>query len=170
MADIDDRLRKIEDRFELQDLVARYFVASDDDDLDALAAMFAPDGIFEGPGFSGGTNRDEVMDFVRAFRANVGSTIHTPHYQLIEFVDANRATGIVGAHIELAFGDETYVGAFRYYDIYAREEGRWRFARRELRTVHVGPWRDVGNSLTAERAIRWPGAEPEPTHFPKKAG
>ena len=32
MSDIESRIRRLEDRAELQDLVVKYFVASDDDD------------------------------------------------------------------------------------------------------------------------------------------
>jgi SnoaL-like domain len=42
MSDLQRRIRRLEDRAELQDLVVRYFLAADDD-YDALAATFAAD-------------------------------------------------------------------------------------------------------------------------------
>lgn len=160
MPTLEERLQRLEDRFEIQDLVVRYFIASDADDFDALAASFTVDGVFTGPGFSGGSNRAEVMEFVRAFRANVGATVHTPDFILIDLTAADRATGTVGAHIELSQSGRTLFGAFRYHDEYVREDGRWKFARRELLTIHVGPWEDMGSSLTSAKNVRWPGVEP----------
>ena len=40
------RLARLEDRAELQDLVVRYFLACDDDDLPGIAATFAANGSF----------------------------------------------------------------------------------------------------------------------------
>ena len=135
-----------------------------------FATSFAENGAFTGPGFSGGENRAEVIEFVRAYRANVGQTVHTPDFLLVDFIDADRATGVVGAHIELAIGGTTLFGAFRYHDNYIREDGRWRFARRELLTIHVGPWDEMGTSLTCENNIRWPGSEPQRSHLHKRNG
>lgn len=168
MTTLEQRIRRIEDRFELQDLIVRYFLASDGDDFDAIADSFIDAGVFAGPGFVGGSTRDEVMNFVRGFRAHVGQSVHTPHFQLLEFVDDDHAKGVVGAHIEISLSGRTMFGAFRYHDDYVREDGRWRFARRELLTVHVAPWEDVGTSLTLANNIRWPGSEPMPSHFANK--
>lgn len=168
MADLEKRLRRIEDRLELQDLVVRYFIAADDDDHATIGELFAEQGVFTAPGFVGGRNRAEVVEFVKADRANMGPTVHTPNYALFEFRDDDHASGTVGAHLELARGGTTLFGAVRYQDDYVREGGRWRFARRELLTIHVGPWDDVGTSLTDELNVRWPGYPPAPSHFPKR--
>ena len=47
--------------------------------------------------------------------------------------------------------------AVRYEDVYVREDDMWRFTSRKMRTVHAGPWAEVGTSLTAELPIRRPG-------------
>jgi len=168
MSDLEMRLKRLEDRIELQDLVVRYAIAADDDEYDTLENSFAKHGTFSGPGFSGGSNREEVMDFVRTFRMNMGPTIHTPDFALFSFQSADQATGVVGAHIEFSCAGQTLFGAFRYYDEYIREDGQWRFASRRLLTIHVGPWDDIGTSLTDEHNIRWPGSEPTKSHLPKK--
>jgi len=168
MSDIESRIRRIEDRLDLQDLVTRYFIAADDDEYETIGELFAENGIFTAPGFVGGTNRAEVIEFVKTDRANMGPTVHTPDYSLFEFQDDDHASGVVGAHLELARGGTTLFGAVRYHDNYVREGGKWRFARRELLTIHVGPWDDVGTSLTEELNVRWPGFPAAPSHFPKK--
>ena len=169
MLALEDRIRRLEDRAELEDLVVRYFIASDDDDFETLAEIFAPDGTFAAPGFVGGANREEVVAFLAADRRNMGATIHTPNFTLFNFRGNDHASGTVGAHLELARAGQTLFGAVRYRDEYTRVDGQWRISRREMLTIHVGPWDDVGTSLTAELNVRWPGSAPTRSHFPKKS-
>lgn len=167
MSDIERRLRRLEDRAELQDLIVRYFYAADDDDYDELAAVFAPDASFLFGGVVGGTTRDAVIAFLKAERANMGVTVHTPHGMLFRFPAADRATGVIGAHLELARGGKSLIGAVRYHDEYVRTDGTWRIRRRELLVIHMGPWEDVATSLTAELRARWPGYPAGPADLPK---
>jgi hypothetical protein len=169
MTDIETRVRRLEDRAELQDLAVRYFLASDFDDFDAIADAFAPEGTFSAGGFPGATGGTGIADMIRQARTAFGTTIHTPHYVLVDFIDDDHATGLVGAHLEIATGGTTVFGAVRYEDEYVRVDGRWRFASRNMRTVHVGPWDDVASSLTTELPVRWPGADPAPSDYPVTA-
>jgi hypothetical protein len=166
MSDLEQRIRRLEDRAELQDLVVRYFMAADDDDYDALGDTFATDGEFSAGGFPGGTSRDEVVDFIREDRKSMGVTVHTHNYSLFEFKGEDSASGVVGAHLELARGGKSLYGAVRYVDDYVREGGRWRIRKREMLAIHVGPWEDVATSLTAENRVRWPGYDPMPADLP----
>jgi uncharacterized protein (TIGR02246 family) len=168
LASLEDRIRKLEDRAALQDLVATYFMASDDDDYVALADCFAQDARFVASGFEGGGGRDGIIAFLKAARAGMGQTVHTPNSVQLDFKDENTATGIVGAHLELGMGYQTVYAAVRYLDAYARVDGRWCIASREMKAVHVGPWADVGTSLSTPLNVRWPGAEPGPSDFPRK--
>jgi 3-phenylpropionate/cinnamic acid dioxygenase small subunit len=166
MSDLEGRIRRLEDRAELQDLLVRYFLAADDDDYPALAETFASDATFTAGGFDGGSSRAEVVEFIRADRRNMGPTIHTLNYSLFSFQDDDHATGVVGAHLELSRGGSTLFGAVRYADQYVREEGRWRIRHRNMLTIHVGPWEQVGSSLTSELRVRWPGAAPQKADLP----
>ena len=168
MSELEHRIQRLEDRAELQDLVVKYFLASDDDDYEALAATFAPDGTFSAGIFPGGEGREAVVECLRAGRKMMGPTIHTPDYTLFAFSDNNRATGRVGAHLELSIAGRTVFAAVRYFDEYVRIDGRWQFKRREMRTIHAGPWEEVGSSLSTELCVRWPGVDPMHSDFPKK--
>lgn len=168
MWEIERRIRRMEDRAALHDLIVRYFVAADDDDYVVLARSFAPNARFIAGGFEGGTTRDEVVDFIRRDREKMGPTIHTPNYALFEFQDDDHATGVIGAHLELSRGGRTLFGAVRYTDEYVRLGGKWVIQHREMRTIYMGPWEEVGTSLTSELCVRWPGLEPSPSDFPKK--
>ncbi|MFF2850303.1 nuclear transport factor 2 family protein [Streptomyces sp. NPDC058001] len=168
MSDLEARIRRLEDRAELEDLVIRYFVAADDDDMDTLGAAFAEDAEFViGGGFSGGSSRAAIVDFIRGDRKNMGVTVHTQNFTLLTFGDDDHASGVIGAHLELARGGTTVYGAVRYLDDYVRTAEGWKIKRREMATVHVGPWDDVATSLTSELRSRWPGQEPAPADLPR---
>jgi hypothetical protein len=168
MSDLEARIRRLEDRADLQDLVLRYFVAADDDDWATLGACFAADGEFViGGSFFGGSDRDSIVKFIQDDRQNMGVTVHTQNSTLLTFTDDDHASGIVGAHLELARGGTTVYGAVRYLDDYVRTGEGWQIRRREMATIHVGPWEDVATSLTSELRSRWPGHEPAPADLPR---
>lgn len=164
---LEDRVRRLEDRVEITDLSTRYFLASDFDDYETIASSYAAESTFSASGFEGGRGPQGVADMIRGARGNFGTTIHTPHYSLIEFQDPDNATGMVGAHVEIAVGGTSCVGAVRYEDEYVREAGQWKFRSRNMKTIHFQPWDDVASSLTADLPTRWPGADPAPNDYPR---
>lgn len=166
MSDVERRLKALEDRAALQDLAVRYFVATDDDDYVTIETLFAPDAVFLAGGFTGASNRATIMAFLRDARAKMGVTIHTPHYSLITFTGENSATGVVGAHLEIAMGGESLFGAVRYHDEYVRLDGKWHFSQREMLTIHMGPWQQAATSLTADLRVRWPGSDAQLADLP----
>ena len=167
MSDLETRVRRLEDRAEIEDLVLKYFLAADDDDWAALGATFAENGSFSAGAFPGGDDRESVVKFIQADRQNMGVTVHTQNTTLLTFTDDDHASGVVGAHLELARGGTTVYGAVRYYDTYERTPDGWKIATREMAIIHVGPWDQVGTSLTTPNRARWPGAEPAPADLPR---
>jgi uncharacterized protein (TIGR02246 family) len=165
---LEQRIQKLEDRAEIQDLVARYFMVTDDDNEPALADCFTRDARFIATGFDGGTGRDGVMAFLKAARSTMQQTVHTPNYVHITFKGPDQAEGTVMAHLEIGIGGTTVYAAVRYLDTYAREDGQWRIASREMGAVHLGSWDLVASSMTEPNNVRWPGAEPAPSDFPRK--
>jgi hypothetical protein len=168
MTTLEDRIRRLEDRAALDDLVVRYFLAADGDDLAGVGASFAEDATFASSGVISATGRQGIVDFIAGARAHMGLTVHTPNYALYTFTDDDHATGLVGAHLELVLGDQSLFGAVRYQDAYVRTEDGWRIARRDMRTIHIAPWSDVGDALRSDCPIRWPGIEPLPSDFPRQ--
>ena len=169
MSDIADRLARLEDRAELQDLIVRFFLAADNDDTAGLAAAFADDARFSISGWTGGSTRAEVVAFLVGEREKMGLTVHTPNYALFTFTDADRASGLVGAHLELVCGGTSVFGAVRYQDEYVRQDGAWRILSRDMRTIHIAPWAEVGEAFASGRPVRWPGVNPAPSDFPRKS-
>ena len=170
MTSLEARIRVLEDRAAIEDLVARYFLATDDDDLATVGACFTDDARFLASGFVGGENREGILAFLQSARAAMQQTVHTPHHVLIAFTGADTATGTVMAHIEIGIGGTTVFGAVRYIDAYRREGSHWRIAAREMRTVHAGSWDVAASSLTETLNVRWPGAAPAPSDCPRPRG
>ncbi|MEI6640891.1 MAG: nuclear transport factor 2 family protein [Novosphingobium sp.] len=168
MPSLEERIRILEDRAAIQDLVAGYFLAADDDDYAALAQCFTRSARFEASGFEDADGRDGIVAVLKAARAGMGQTVHTPHHVHIRFDGPDAADGLVCAHLELGLGEATYFGAVRYIDRYEREDGEWRLAVRAMKVVHMAPWSGVEASLTSALNVRWPGAEPLPSDFPRR--
>jgi 3-phenylpropionate/cinnamic acid dioxygenase small subunit len=64
---VEARLRRLEDRSELRELVARYAIAIDDRDIDAIAELFTADGSFRSQdGVMNATGRfaDRLLSFL----------------------------------------------------------------------------------------------------------
>jgi hypothetical protein len=97
----------------------------------------------------------------------MGLTVHTPHYVLCRFHDADRASGLVGAHLELVLAGQSLFGAVRYEDDYVRGPDGWRISRRDMRTIHIAPWAEVGEAFASDLPVRWPAVNPLPSDYPR---
>jgi hypothetical protein len=164
---LEDRVTRLEDRVELNDLVVSYFLAADGDDLEGVRNSFTAGATFSASGTIAAEGQDGIVDFIRASREQMGLTIHTPHYAQFTFDGPDRARGLVGAHLELVVGGTAVYGAVRYLDLFERVEGRWRIHRRDMRTIFIAPWLEVGQAFESATPVRWPGAPAVPSDFPR---
>ncbi|OHT18238.1 nuclear transport factor 2 family protein [Edaphosphingomonas haloaromaticamans] len=167
MTDISRRVSRLEDRVELEELVVRYFLASDGDDLDTIRETFTQDATFAVSGHVLGTGPGGIVEFIVGQRKNMGLTLHTPNYALFTFEGDDRARGLVGAHLELVLHGQSTFGAVRYQDEYVRESAGWRVRSRDMRTVHIAPWSEIAEAFSSDTPQRWPGTEPGPSDFPR---
>ena len=151
--DLSHRIRRLEDRAELRELVNRYCLAIDDSDWDALPGLFAADAEMAGQ-----VGPRDVVGVLRSIRSGYGRTIHTALAQVLEFADDDHASGIVPSRGELAIAGQTVLCAMRYLDDYIRVDGSWRFARRVLRFNYALPWSAMAEAMTGELPVAWPGA------------
>ena len=157
LADLDRRLRRIEDRAEIQELGQRYCRYIDDNDWTRLRTLFTDDAAMAGQ-----TGGDLVIATLRSIRSGYGRTIHTAHGLVLEELDDESARGYVPSSAQLDIGGEFVVSAIRYFDTYAKVGGAWKFASRDLRFVYALPWPQAGLALVDELPVRWPGTEPAP--------
>lgn len=123
--ELEARLRRLEDRVAIEDLVVSYFLAADGDDLRGVGQSFTDDAVFKASGATAATGRQGIIDFIASARTQMGLTVHTPHYAQIRFDGDDVAQGLVGAHLELVLGGSTVYGAVRYVDEYTRTEDGW---------------------------------------------
>jgi hypothetical protein len=163
---LDQALRRLEDRVAITELAFRYAIAVDDRDFDALGTLYASDAVFDTPG-GRNVGRDAVVGFYRGRLPDFGATVHTPHGHVITFVGDDEATGIVTSHAELAIDGEAFVTAFRYDDRYVREDGEWRFAERNVSSVYAMYLRDLPTGLGESDRARWPGRPVSATELPE---
>lgn len=164
---LESRIRQLEDRAELQELVAVYGRLIDDRDLDGIGDLYTADSVFDstdGP-ISG---RDAVIDYYRRQLDRYGMTYHYPHSHTIEFTGPDTATGVVSAHAELAILPTPFVVALRYVDSYRREEGRWKFVSRRALQLYAAPLAELPDVLAGTLRRRWPGTEPVEADIPEK--
>lgn len=167
--DLEQRVRRLEDKSDINDLVVRYFLAADDDDFEGVAASFTADAVFSSSGIVSGAGRDAIVEFIRQARSQMGLTIHTPHYVHITFRDdGGTASGWVGAHLELDLGGKAVLGAVRYVDEYVRSDGNWLIQSRDMRTIYIAPWLEVGEAFASSNPVRWPGLDASQSEFPRR--
>jgi hypothetical protein len=126
------RLQRLEDREELRDLAARYCTTVDDRDLDQLVLLFASESVFGGARTVYARGRYEIKEFLSERLAAYGPTFHYPHTQVVEFMSDDEARGLVTAHAEHGLDGQLAIAGLRYHDVYAREDGAWRFRERML--------------------------------------
>jgi uncharacterized protein (TIGR02246 family) len=165
--ELEHRVTRLEDRAAINDLVVRYFLASDNDDLTIIADSFTEDAVFASSGQTCGKGRDGIVEFIRTARSHMGLTIHTPHYVQATFDRDGHACGLVGAHLELVLGGRALYGAVRYVDEYIKQDGAWLIAQRDMRTIAIAPWSDFGQAMESPLPARWPGSETT-SDFPRQ--
>ena len=154
-------------RLEIQDLIVRYCIAVDDRDLEAVCDLFLPNATFSSVGKPSPTGREEIKEYYAARLERYGMTYHYPHGVTIESLTDESASGVVLAHAEISLDGELFVVAMRYYDRYARHEGRWVFAERRLQQFYALPHRDLNSGVAGDLRVRWPGAEPQQAVLPE---
>lgn len=126
----EQRLDRLESIAEIRQLVARYALAIDTRDLDALAGLFTPN-VRVGRDEAG---REALKGWFGPVLSKMRVSVHTIGTHIIEFEDADHASGIVYCHDELErpATQEWDTGQLQYCDDYLRVDGEWCFGRRRF--------------------------------------
>lgn len=163
---LETRVRRLEDRFAINDLVISYATLLDDAQWDRLGELFTEDGVFGSPN-SRTVGRSAVVENFKVKHAPFPATWHDPHGVVVEFDDDDHARGTVIGYAELAGPDGTVVTSIRYHDDYRREGGRWRFAARHVLSVYgMSVDEFVSGGMGAGERKRWPGRAPSAAELP----
>ncbi len=128
-------VRELADRLEIADLYVRYALALDEQDLDLLAAVFAPDVKFKcgipGVPYREGikANQDRLLERHRKedFRER-----HLTAPPVIRSLTPTRAeTSAEAVIVKRKAGGEPHIEAMgRYNDVLEKRDGRWVFVAR----------------------------------------
>lgn len=164
-----DRIQALEDRAEIVQLIARYGPAVDDREFDALGALYTSDAVFDSAG-GAIQGREEVIEYYRSRGDYFGATYHYPNSWEIHIDGPKDAHGIVCAHAELSIEGDTHIVALRYHDTYRREEGVWRFQKRDVKLLYVLAESELPTGLAEPDRVRWPGTERGLSHLGPDVG
>jgi uncharacterized protein (TIGR02246 family) len=164
---LEDRLRRIEDRFAIMDLVAAYCSAIDGRDLDAFVDCFTADGVIRHEdGVMRLDGREAIRDYYSMRFPAYGVTFHYPHSHVVTLEGPDEADGVVTAHAEMALDGAGWIAAFRYTDTYRREGGRWRFRERVLACWYYMKLADLPDGMASTLRKHYRG-EQLPAELPE---
>jgi len=126
IADLMQRIERLEDTHHIQQLAMRYALAIDERNIDEVVRLFVPD-VWVGGGRSG---RDALHDIITPQLRLFYRSVHLICGQQITFHEDGRATGTVYCRAEHEVGDRWIVIPVRYDDEYRKVDGEWLFGRR----------------------------------------
>ena len=158
---LEARVATLEARAALSELIGAYGRAVDDRDFDGLGELYTSDSVFDTVG-GRMEGRQGVIDYYRERTKIFGPTFHYPHSQELEFQSDTEASGIVAAHAELTIDGESVRVALRYHDRYRFEDGRWRFAERDVKLLYVLKLSELPTAMADDLRVRWPGTDAKP--------
>jgi uncharacterized protein (TIGR02246 family) len=168
--DLERRVQKLEAQIEIRELATAYAVACDEHDMDRLVSLFTEDACFDSPsGLMMANGRQAINDmFIEMFKIR-GPGYHWTHdvFVRVDDTDLNHATGTVLSHAETCPADTVSLAAMKYNDVYRREGGVWRFAKREINFLYYVPVTDYHKSLTSQQRF-YAGGEWRDADYPEK--
>ena len=153
LAALSRRIDRLESLEQIRQLPARYALALDMRDLDALAGLFPED---VEVGKSRGREALRAW-FDRTLRVQFTGTSHHVGNHVIEFEDADHARGVVYSKNEHETGAEWVIMQMMYVDDYERRNGRWFFRRRAPLYWYAT---DLNKPPLGPAKMRWPGVAP----------
>ena len=153
MTSLEARIDRLESLDAIRQLPARYALALDMRDMDAMVSLFPAD-VRVGKDASGRQALRAYMD--RTLRSPFTGTSHHIGGHVIEFDDPDHAHGVVYSKNEHETGDEWVIMQMMYSDDYVRADGRWYFARRLPLYWYAT---DLNKPPVGENKMRWPDTE-----------
>jgi ketosteroid isomerase-like protein len=154
------RLERLEAIEAIRDITARYPIALDARDLDALVALFVED-VKASPDAERG--REPLKEHYERLCRGWGYTVHQVFQQVIDFESSDKAMGHVYCRAEHDINGEFVVAMLRYLDRYERRDGHWYFRWRRTPMWYVTEVRD---GPIGDLRIQWPDRPPAAAELP----
>ena len=168
-AELIRRIDRLESRYAIAELVAAYGRACDDHNMSLLMSLFTDDACMDTPS---GLMRADGSAAIRAMFEDVlatrGPSFHWSHDHTVSFdeEDPDLASGLILSHAETSPGGVVSVAAMRYEDVYRREAGEWKFARRTLHFLYYVPVTEFASCLNRAERL-YVGGEPRAADYPE---
>jgi uncharacterized protein (TIGR02246 family) len=158
MTTLEARIDRLESLDAIRQLPAKYALALDMRDMDAMVSLFPAD-VRVGKDASGRAALRAYMD--RTLRSPFTGTSHHIGGHVIEFDDPDHAHGVVYSKNEhetpvSGGADEWVIMQMMYVDDYVRQDGRWYFGRRLPLYWYAT---DLNKPPVGENKMRWPGTD-----------
>lgn len=153
MEALEARIDRLESLDAIRQLAAKYSLALDMRDMDAMVNLFE-ENVRVGKYASGRQALRAYMD--GTLRSPFTGTSHHIGGHIIEFDDPDHAHGICYSKNEHETGDEWVIMQMMYADNYVRMDGRWYFARRLPLYWYAT---DLNKPPVGDNKMRWPGTE-----------
>ena len=150
---LEARIDRLESLDAIRQLPAKYALALDMRDMEAMVSLFPAD-VRVGKDASGRQALRAYMD--RTLRSPFTGTSHHIGGHVIEFDDSDHAHGVVYSKNEHETGDEWVIMQMMYVDDYVRADGRWHFARRLPLYWYAT---DLNKPPIGANKMRWPGTD-----------
>ncbi len=133
----DGILAELADREAIRELVNQYAHQVWRNDIPAIAALFAEDGVMDTDTQGVIQGRDAIA---RDYKRLLADNVFRPfvHNHIID-LDGNEATGTVYLDLRATVDGVDQLGAGFYNDQYARVDGEWKFSSRKLNLVSMVP-------------------------------
>jgi len=160
--DLIARLERVEAQLAIQQLPARYALAVDTRNLDALVQLFTDDvncGRW-------GIGRQALKDYYASGTILRGfyRSIHQICGHTVDLIDADHARGTVYCRAEHEDGDKWVVMAICYFDQYERRNGQWCFVQRDEQHWYSTDWLERPRGPNFQN---WPGKYTGPKFAPR---
>ena len=138
------RVQELEDREAIHNLAKDYCNAVDDRDAQKYGDLMAKGVVLVQFGRTNLRVGREVAQNWMAWRfTQWGVTRHYPLSHLVTLTGPDDAVGVVNGWAEMAMDGKMYVTSVRYDDTYVREEGSWRFAKRDMAYYYYAALTDL---------------------------
>lgn len=165
---LEERLRRVEDKLAIAELVALYGFVMDERDLTGLPSLFtedarlgSADGVFDARGLPA------IAEAYAGRFAVLGATNHFVHAAISrpDPGDPDLASGLVSGHAEVVRDGQALLVALRYHDAYRRTAGGWRIRERVMGYMYYLPVDRYAETLpTDDRSLVY--GEPRPADWP----
>lgn len=150
MSEILARIDRLESTDEIRQLAAKYALALDIRDIDALVNLYVDDVRITKEVSGRQALKRSFCNVVREFTASV----HHIGNHVIEFDDADNAHGLVYCRCEHEVGDKWVTVYLYYLDLYKRVDGVWYIKRRVPCEIYGV---DMLERPVGPHKLRWPG-------------